>query len=238
MTGCDETASSCARGSLLWITGRISSQEGVEASGCPEKRWSPGCWRYLGDAWTWHWGTQLRDGTREVRQMVGLGDLEGLFQHWWLYAILSTATHRTNSWQEGLEVLHTLRWTHLALTWGPWAPRTPNHEAAQITPALTTTQDLHPSTFQTDHAVCHSKTAITCTDCVASLALVSRSPWQHGKVCTYADLPKYFLIKYSRKHRSQAYINPTRAFNLTWHLCEQFKLTQQHLCHSKILEIW
>lgn len=151
MTGCDETASSCARGSLLWITGRISSQEGVEASGCPEKRWSPGCWRYLGDAWTWHWGTQLRDGTREVRQMVGLGDLEGLFQHWWLYAILSTATHRTNSWQEGLEVLHTPRWTHLALTWGPWAPRTPNHEAAQITPALTTTQDLHPSTFQTDH---------------------------------------------------------------------------------------
>lgn len=41
----------------------------------------------------------------------------------------------------------------------------------------------------------------------------------------------------SRKHCSQAHINSTQAFNPTWHICEQFKLTQQHLRHSKTLEI-
>jgi len=54
-------ASSCIRGGLDWILGKISSLKALSntETGCPGKWWSHHTWRYLKDEQTWHLGTWL-----------------------------------------------------------------------------------------------------------------------------------------------------------------------------------
>lgn len=69
--------SSCTRGGLNWVLGRASSQKRWSSIGmyCQWKHW-----RYLRDIWMWHSRTWFKDGTQQVRLMVGLHGLEGIFQ--------------------------------------------------------------------------------------------------------------------------------------------------------------
>ena len=74
-------ASSCAKGGLDWILGKISlltEWSGV-GPGCPGQWGSPHPWRGSKTMWMWHLGTWLsRHGG--VGMMVGLDDVRGLFQ--------------------------------------------------------------------------------------------------------------------------------------------------------------
>jgi len=51
VTGQGEMASSCVRGDLDWILGKISSPKGLSSvgTGCPGKWWSHHPWGYLKD---------------------------------------------------------------------------------------------------------------------------------------------------------------------------------------------
>lgn len=76
----------CASLFLLWLECFLllfRSEIGPVAKcwkGLPEVGWSPYAWRYFRDGWMWHWGPCSSDGTQQVRSMVGLDGLEGLFQ--------------------------------------------------------------------------------------------------------------------------------------------------------------
>ena len=74
-------ASSCTRGGLGRILGRISflKEWSGTGPGCPGQWGSPHHWRGSKTMWTWHLWTWLsrRGG---VGLMVGLDDLRGLFQ--------------------------------------------------------------------------------------------------------------------------------------------------------------
>ena len=74
-------ASSCIRGGLDWILGKISllkEWSGI-GTGCPGKWWSHHPWRGSKTVWMWHFKTWFNryggDGLT-----VGLDDLRGLFQ--------------------------------------------------------------------------------------------------------------------------------------------------------------
>lgn len=78
----EKTTLSCARGSLVWILGRISSIKELSSSGTGYS----GKWlshhprRYLNAMYIWHLWTWLSGGL-----MVGIDGLKGLFQVKWLY---------------------------------------------------------------------------------------------------------------------------------------------------------
>lgn len=59
---CEEMASGCTRGSLDWISERISPWRGQLDIGivCPRKWWCCHPWRYLKDVWIWFLGTWFR----------------------------------------------------------------------------------------------------------------------------------------------------------------------------------
>jgi len=74
-------ASSCTRGGLDWILGKISllKEWSDIGTGCPGRWWSHHPWRCSKTVWMWHFRTWFsRHGG--VGLMVGLGDLRGLFQ--------------------------------------------------------------------------------------------------------------------------------------------------------------
>jgi len=74
-------ASSCIRGGLDWILGKISLLKEWSGIGTvyPGKWWSYHPWRPSKNMWVWHFGTQFsRHGG--VGLTVGLDDLRGLFQ--------------------------------------------------------------------------------------------------------------------------------------------------------------
>lgn len=154
--------------------------------------------------------------------------------------------HHTKSKAEQPEVPHTLSWAPASLRQSPWAPNTWNLRWAAKQSHHWHRQDL------TEHLQPQStqQTAL----CKAASALLEAEHEAPGFVFSLLWSLTHYKSKGrpgcpscthtppnptpdSRKHCSQAHINSTQAFNPTWHICEQFKLTQQHLRHSKTLEI-
>lgn len=75
-------ASGCTRGGVDRMLGRISSHRGWPSTGtgCQGQCGSPHHWNYLRGVWMWQSGIWISNGTLQVKLMVGLDDLEGLFQ--------------------------------------------------------------------------------------------------------------------------------------------------------------
>lgn len=73
---------SCARESLGWILGKISSPECLSSSGtgCPGQWWNQHLWRYLRDTKLWHLGMWFRGGLCNAGLTAGLNGIKGLFQ--------------------------------------------------------------------------------------------------------------------------------------------------------------
>ena len=84
LTGREETASSCAKGGLDWISRKNSSPKELSSTGagCPGKWLSHHPWRYLKDMQVWRLGTWFSGGLGlgSARLTVGLSDHKGRFQ--------------------------------------------------------------------------------------------------------------------------------------------------------------
>jgi len=79
--------SSCARGGLDWLVGKLASPKELSsiATVCPGMWLSDHPWIYLKDLEMWCLGTWFSGGLGSVRLMVGLSDLKVLFQPKWFY---------------------------------------------------------------------------------------------------------------------------------------------------------
>ena len=98
-TAQEETASSCIRGGLDWILGKMSLLEEWSGlgPGCPGQGGSPHPWRLSKTVWMWHLGTRFsRHGG--VGLTVGPDDLRGLF--WLLILWTLTITDDNLPWQK------------------------------------------------------------------------------------------------------------------------------------------
>jgi len=79
--------SSCTRGVLDWILGKLSSLKGLSniGIGCPVRWLSHHPWRHLKDMWMWCLGTWFSDGFGSVRITVRLDVIKGPLQPEWYY---------------------------------------------------------------------------------------------------------------------------------------------------------
>jgi len=73
---------SCVRGGLDWILGKISSPEGLSSirAGGPGKWWGHHPWGNLKDVEMWRLGTRFSGGLGSAKFMVEFDHLKGLFQ--------------------------------------------------------------------------------------------------------------------------------------------------------------